>query len=99
MTVLLLSRLSAALASLRRLIRNESANVVTTFALATPVVFGVVGVAIDYSMASATRTKMQMVADSAAINSVREFQIAKATADGVEGPTGSDLAAPQGART
>jgi Flp pilus assembly protein TadG len=84
MTVLVLSRISAAMSSLRRLIRSECASVATTFALATPVVFGVVGVAVDYSMASATRTKMQMVADSAAINSVREFQIAKASAEGVE---------------
>src|SRR2546423_1700121 len=84
MTVLILSRLHAAISSLRRLIGSECASVATTFALATPVVFGVVGVAVDYSMASATRTKMQMVADSAAINSVREFQIARASAEGVE---------------
>src|SRR5262245_30874792 len=79
----LLFKTPAAAFSFRRLVRNESATVVTTFALAIPVVFGVVGVAVDYSLASNTRTRMQAVADAAAINSVREFQIARATADAV----------------
>src|SRR4051812_11493682 len=84
MTVLVLSRVSAAISSIRRLLRSDCASVTMTFAVAVPVVFGVVGIAVDYSVASATHTKMQMIADTAAINSVRDFQIARATADGVQ---------------
>ena len=67
----------------RRLVGENSATVMTTFALAVPVVFGAVGVAVDYSMASNTRTRMQAVADAAAINGAREFQMARATASSV----------------
>src|SRR5262249_60450377 len=65
---------------LRRLVRENSANVVMTFGLTMPVVLGSVGAAIDYSTAAATRTRMQAVADAAAINGGREFQRARATA-------------------
>ena len=84
MTVLVLSRVPVAISTLRRLLRKDSASVTTTLALVVPVVFGAVGIAVDYSMASATRTKIQMIADTAAINAVREFQIARATADSVQ---------------
>jgi Flp pilus assembly protein TadG len=49
------------------------------FAVAVPVVFGLVGVAIDYSMAAAARSKMQAVADGAAIQGARAMQMARAT--------------------
>src|SRR5262249_27120275 len=69
--------------SCRALARDNSANTLIIFGLVTPVLFGAVGIAIDYSSAVATRTKMQSVADSAAVAAVREFQMAKATRDTV----------------
>jgi Flp pilus assembly protein TadG len=63
----------------RRFACDETAATAVIFGLAVPVLFGSVGVAVDYSMASATRTRMQAVADAAAINAVREFQVARAT--------------------
>jgi hypothetical protein len=69
--------------SCRVLARDDSANVVIIFGLVAPVLFGAVGAAIDYSAAVSTRTKMQSVADSAAVAAAREFQMAKATRDTV----------------
>jgi hypothetical protein len=69
--------------SSRALARDNSASTAVIFGLLTPVLFGVVGAAIDYSAAVATRTKMQSVADSAAVAAAREFQMAKATRDTV----------------
>jgi Flp pilus assembly protein TadG len=60
-----------------RLACDEKANVAITFGLALPVVAGAVGVAVDYSLAAATRSKMQSVADAAAIYAAREFQMAQ----------------------
>jgi putative Flp pilus-assembly TadE/G-like protein len=69
--------------SCRALARDNSANVAIIFGLATPILFGAVGAAIDYSAGVAMRTKMQSVADSAAVAAAREFQMAKATRDTV----------------
>jgi Flp pilus assembly protein TadG len=69
--------------SSRALTRDNSASTAVIFGLLTPVLFGAVGAAIDYSAAVATRTKMQSVADSAAVIAAREFQMAKATRDTV----------------
>ena len=65
--------------SLRALARDRSGSTTMIFALAVPAVFGAVGLAVDYSLAASTRSKMQALADAAAINSVREFQMARAT--------------------
>src|SRR4051794_23668177 len=70
-------------ALLRRVLKDETAGAAVIFGLALPVLLGSVGVAVDYSMASATRARMQGVADAAAINSAREFQVARATRDSV----------------
>jgi Flp pilus assembly protein TadG len=64
-----------------RFVRDERANVAMIFGLALPVVAGAVGVAVDYSLAAATRTKMQSVADAAAIYAAREFQMAQSKPD------------------
>ena len=61
----------------RRFVAGEAGNTVTVFALALPVLVAAAGGAIDYSMAAANRSKMQAVADSAALASARELQLAR----------------------
>jgi Flp pilus assembly protein TadG len=58
-------------------LRDTSANVAVTFALAVPALAAAVAAAVDYGSAAATRSKMQSVADSAATASVRELMLAR----------------------
>jgi len=60
----------------RGLARHESGNVAIIFGLALPVALGAVAAAVEYGSALAQRSKMQAVADAAAISSAREFQMA-----------------------
>ena len=60
-----------------RFIGNEAAGIAMTFALILPVLIVAVGAAVDYSLALMTQTKMKGVADSAALASVREIQLAR----------------------
>jgi Flp pilus assembly protein TadG len=79
-----LSKVRSAFAtSCRALPPDNSANVIIIFGLVAPVLFGAVGAAVDDSAAVATRSKMQSVADEAAVAAAREFQMAKATRDTV----------------
>jgi Flp pilus assembly protein TadG len=71
------ARPSSQFAPWRRLARDQRANVAIIFGLALPVVAGAVGVAVDYSSAAMMRSKMQAVADAAAISAAREFQMAR----------------------
>jgi Flp pilus assembly protein TadG len=66
-----------------RFARCRRAGTATLFALSLPLAIGAVGVAIDYGRATLMRTKMQSVADSAALMSARQMQLATATADRV----------------
>jgi hypothetical protein len=59
--------------------RNDAANTTVAFALSIPVVLGAVGGAVEFSLAAAERSKMQAAADTAAISSAREFQVAQTT--------------------
>jgi Flp pilus assembly protein TadG len=68
---------SRMIAAWRGFARDQRANVAITFGLALPVVAGFVGVAVDYTAAAAVRSKMQTIADAAAIYAAREFQMAK----------------------
>ena len=52
----------------------------TLFALTLPVLVAGAAAAVDYSFAASTRSKMQAVADSAALASVRELQLARTDA-------------------
>ena len=61
----------------KRFVAGETGNTVTIFALALPVLVAAAGAAVDYSMAAATHSKMQAVADSAALASARELQLAR----------------------
>jgi Flp pilus assembly protein TadG len=69
-------------ASLRRqaggFVGDEGAGTMITFALALPLIIAASGAAIDYSFAASIRSKMQAVADSAALASARELQLARA---------------------
>jgi hypothetical protein len=58
-------------------LREQRGNVLLTFALALPAIFGVAGISIDYARLATARTKMQAVADSAALASAQEFQLAQ----------------------
>jgi Flp pilus assembly protein TadG len=73
--------LSVTFSSWRGFARDERANIAVMFGLAFPVVVGAVGVAVDYSFANATKSKMQSVADAAALSAAREFQMAQSNPD------------------
>jgi Putative Flp pilus-assembly TadE/G-like len=60
-----------------RFVADEAAGTMMMFALTLPVLMAAAGAAVDYSLAAATRSKMQAVADAAAIASVRELQLAR----------------------
>jgi Flp pilus assembly protein TadG len=60
---------------------NQSANTAITFALCLPILLAAMGAAVDYSFAAATRSKMQSVADSAAVASARELILARSRPD------------------
>lgn len=52
---------------MRRLLRDERGSIVVLFALALPVMLGVLGLALDVLMAQAQREKLQTAADQAAV--------------------------------
>ena len=64
-------------------LRAEAASTLTTFALMMPVLAGAVGISIDYGRAALLKTRMQAVADSAALMSARQLQLAQSTSDKV----------------
>jgi len=66
------------LTSFLELLRSEAGGVSTFYAIMIPIMFGAAGVGLDYSRAASERSKMQAVADSAAIAAARELQMAKA---------------------
>src|SRR5712675_1774276 len=61
----------------RRILSDQAANTLVTFTLTLPVLVGAAGIAIDYGLAAKTRSSMQAVADSAALASVTELQLAR----------------------
>jgi Flp pilus assembly protein TadG len=58
-------------------LRDTSANVAVTFALAVPALAAALAAAVDYGSAASIRSKMQSVADSAATASARELMLAR----------------------
>jgi len=52
---------------------NISGNVLMTFSLAAPVIFGAVAAAVDYTSFATERTRLQAAADAAALNAAREL--------------------------
>ena len=68
---------------LARLRQDNRGNTLVSFAIAVPIVAGVVGVGLDYAGAASTRSKMQAVADGAALYAAREFQMVQANVEKV----------------
>jgi Flp pilus assembly protein TadG len=62
---------------LRRFASDASANTTLLFALTLPVVLGMAGLAVEYGHAASAKTKMQTVADSAALAAAQELQLAQ----------------------
>src|SRR3954453_7085511 len=60
-----------------RFLVDEAAGTMMIFALTLPVAMAAGGAAVDYSLAASTRSNMQAVADSAALASARELQLAR----------------------
>lgn len=60
-----------------RFVGNEAASTAIIFALILPVLIAGGGAALDYSFGLMTQTKMKGAADSAALASVRELQLAR----------------------
>jgi Flp pilus assembly protein TadG len=81
MRILAAKTMLAALAARWRRMRCEAGNTSVMFALMIPVVMGAAGIGVDYVRAAAMRTKMQAVADAAAVSSARELQMAKSDPD------------------
>jgi Flp pilus assembly protein TadG len=65
----ILNRVSA---SISRFQRDKRANIAVTFAIASVPVIGAVGVAVDYSLATRMKAKLQSAADTAAIASISQ---------------------------
>jgi Flp pilus assembly protein TadG len=65
----ILNRVSA---SISRFQRDKRANIAITFAIASVPVIGAVGVAVDYSLATRMKAKLQSAADTAAIASISQ---------------------------
>lgn len=59
----------------RNFTKNTSGNFAVTFAIATIPLFGLAGMAMDYSNAIRIKTKMQAAADAAAISAIVEFHL------------------------
>jgi Flp pilus assembly protein TadG len=59
-------------------VADEAGGTMMVFALTLPVLMVAAAAAVDYSLAASTWSKMQAVADSAALASVRELQLARA---------------------
>jgi Flp pilus assembly protein TadG len=61
---------------LHQSIGDRRGNVAILFALAMPVLIGAAGMALDYTIMANQRTKMQSVADAAALSAARELLLA-----------------------
>jgi Flp pilus assembly protein TadG len=66
----------------RRFFDDCSANIIVTFALVLPVLVVAAGAAIDYSRAAGARSRMQAVADDAALAAAQRLQLAQTDEDG-----------------
>lgn len=68
------------LACIRSFLADRRANIAITFGVALPVLLAGMGVAIDYGNASSRRSRLQAVADSAALAAARELRLASTSA-------------------
>jgi Flp pilus assembly protein TadG len=74
------ARVVPILAFLRRFRRHEQGNIAIIFALTLIPVFGCFGVALDYSLATMARTKLNKVADAAVLSAVNAQSMAMTAA-------------------
>jgi Flp pilus assembly protein TadG len=77
-TTILALRNSISGARLRTWCRDNSGNILITFALLAPVLVTSSGAAVDYGMFQRDRVRLQSHVDAAAVASAREMQMAKA---------------------
>src|SRR4051812_20959254 len=68
--------LRAIIASLRRCVADRRGSTALTFALAGPVLLGAVALSVDYSNLSLRKSRLQELADSAALSGARELRLA-----------------------
>src|SRR5215210_7732262 len=64
-------------AGLARFATNAAGNAALVFGLSAPVVFGLVGVAVDYSTWTRQTTVLQKAADNAALAAANELRVAE----------------------
>ena len=60
--------------------KNNAGNIAISFAIAAPVLFGAVGLSVDYVTISRKQTALQAIADAAAVASAHELPIANSNA-------------------
>ena len=63
---------------------SAAGTTAVTFGLSTPVVLGMVGLAIDYNKWTSSQTNLQGVADQAALSSARELRLASPSASNIQ---------------
>jgi Flp pilus assembly protein TadG len=75
------SRIKSWAGLLSKFASAERGSIVTVFALSLPVLLGAGGISLDYARAAYMKSKLQSTADSAALMSARELQLASSTAE------------------
>ena len=73
-----------ALATYLRFAANVCGGLALTFSLATPVLIGSLGVAVDFANYNRVKASLQAAADAAAVAGAREMQVSKTNTDQVE---------------
>lgn len=82
-----LSTIGRGVVRLRALARNRRGGVVLTFALASPVLFGLIGGGIDYARLVARRSQLQNAVDAGALAGGNALKLASSNAASVRGVT------------
>ncbi len=82
-----LSAIGRGVERLRALARNRRGGVALTFALASPVLFGLVGGGIDYARLVARRSQLQNAVDAGALAGGNALKLASSNAASVRGVT------------
>ncbi|WP_407526820.1 pilus assembly protein TadG-related protein [Methylobacterium oryzisoli] len=72
------------LAALRRFARERAANVALIFALSLPLLFGAVGLTVDYVSWQAQAQRLQKAADAAALAVVSDMQVSSASQERIQ---------------
>ena len=81
------------LRNVRTFLFDDAGNIALTFSLALPAMLAAGAVGLEMSNASAVQTKLQGMADAAAVAAARELRLGNATADAVVGVARNNVAA------